>query len=93
MKNHLSREKWRCMVDNAQLLQQIKTAIPVFKYLHIPGTIGIFIFDCSAVHKAFVDDALNVRNMNVKPGGKQWKLCNTIIPLNNPPPKLRQLDT
>jgi len=25
--------------------------------------------------------------MNIKPGGKQAKLCNTTIPMNNPGPK------
>ncbi len=79
--------------DNAQLLQQIKTAIRIFEYLHPLGTIGIFIFDCSSAHEAFADDALNVRNMNVKPGGKQRKLRNTIIPFNNPPPKPSQKHT
>lgn len=71
---------------------QIKDAILIFEYLH-PGAIGIWVFDCSSAHEAFADDALNVNNMNVKPGGKQHKLCNTTIPLNNLPPKQGDLDT
>ena len=31
--------------------------------------------------------------MNVKPGGKQTLLRDTIIPLSNPPPEPGQIDT
>src|SRR5882672_8258894 len=62
--------------DMAQLLTQIKDAIPIFEYLH-PGAIGIWVFDCSSAHGALADDALNIKNMNIKAGGKQCPLCPT----------------
>ena len=78
--------------DMAQLLMQIKDAIPIFEYLH-PEAIGIWVFDCSSAHEALADDALNMKNMNIKPSGKQCQLHPTIIPLNNPPPKPGKRDT
>ena len=72
--------------DCAQLLAQLKDRIPIFEYLH-PGAVGVWIFDCLSAHDSFGDNALNINNMNVRPGGKQRKLRDTVIPLNNPPPK------
>ena len=69
----------------AQLLVQVKSAIHIFEYIHL-GAIGIFVFDCLSAHEALSDDALNVNNMNSKPGGKQGKIHDTIIPDNIPPP-------
>ena len=74
-----------------QLLDQIKVAIPIFEYLQ-PSAIGIWIFDCSSAHEALSEDALNVKNMNIKPGGKQAKLRNTTIPMNNLGPKPGAVD-
>ena len=71
--------------DMAQLLVQLKDALRIFEYLH-PGAIGIWVFDCSSVHEALANDALNIKNMNIKLGGKQCHLHPTVIPLNNPPP-------
>ncbi|KIJ23733.1 hypothetical protein M422DRAFT_275620 [Sphaerobolus stellatus SS14] len=59
--------------DNSQLMKQIENTIPIFEVLH-PGAVGIWIFDCSSAHEAFFEDALNVKNMNVNPGGKQHLL-------------------
>ena len=56
--------------DNSQLLKQLKGAVDIFEYLN-PGCVGIWIFDCSYAHEAFSEDALNVKDMNIKPGGKQ----------------------
>jgi len=39
-----------------------------------PDCIAVFIFDCSSNHEGFAKDALNVKNMNVNPGGVQVKL-------------------
>ena len=36
-----------------------------------PNAVGEFIFDQSSAHAAFAKDALNAKDMNVKPGGKQ----------------------
>ena len=79
-KNH---DKWW---DLAQLKEQLKDAIDIFEYLH-PDAVAIWEFDFSSSHKVLASDVLNVNNMNVHPGEKQTRMCNTIIPLNNPPPK------
>jgi hypothetical protein len=44
------------------------------------------VFDRSSAHEGFAEDALNINNMNVNPGGKQKKLRDTVIPHNNPGP-------
>ncbi|KAI5116463.1 hypothetical protein M0805_006723 [Coniferiporia weirii] len=85
-KNH---DKWW---DMPQLLTQTKHAVDIFECIQ-PGATAIFVFDCSSAHKAFAGDALNVNNMNVNSGGKQSMLRDTIIPLNNPPPKINAQDT
>ena len=38
----------------------------------------IWFFDHSSGHTAFADDALNVNKMNVRPGGAQPKMRDTI---------------
>lgn len=69
--------------DLPQLTNQIKIAIKVFKQTHLNCT-AIFVFDQSSAHEGFADNALNINNMNVNSGGKQRKLHNSVIPLNNP---------
>ena len=64
----------------------MRDAVDIFEYMH-PDKVGIWIFDCSSAHKGYATDALNINNMNVHPGGKQKHLRDTVIPLNNPPPK------
>jgi hypothetical protein len=49
-----------------------------------PGAISEFFFDQSSAHGAYAPDALNAKEMNVKPGGKQWAMHPTTIPMNNP---------
>jgi hypothetical protein len=71
--------------DLPQLTDQIKIMIKIFEYTH-PNCMAIFGFDWSSAHEGFTEDALNINNMNVNTGGKQRKLCDTIIPLNNPDP-------
>ena len=85
-KNH---DKWW---DMEQLLEQTAGAVDVFEYL-FPDAVGVFVFDCSSSHEAFGKDALNINNMNVKPGGKQARMHDTIIPLTNPAPKPGAPDT
>jgi len=67
------------------LIKQLKHTINVFEHTH-PACIAIFMFDRSSVHKGFVENALNVHNMNMNPGKKQKRLRNTLIPLSNPDP-------
>ena len=78
--------------DLPQLMDQMKHAIDIFEHLH-PDKVAIWLFDCSSAHEGLAKDALNVNNMGVRPGGKQSHLQDTIIPLNNPPPKPNCPDT
>lgn len=73
--------------DMKQLLVQVEDAVNIFERIH-PGTVGVFVFDCSSAHEAFGEDALNVNNMNVNPGGRgARKMRNTTIPIDNPAPQ------
>ena len=78
--------------DLSQLKDQIKIAIKVFDHTH-PNCIAIFVFDRSSAHEGFADNALVINNMNINPGGKQRKLRDTVIPLNNPDPTPGEEDT
>jgi hypothetical protein len=54
-----------------------------------PNVVAEFVFDQSSAHGAFAKDALNAKDMNVRPGGKQCKMHDTFIPINNPNLSLR----
>ncbi|KIJ46611.1 hypothetical protein M422DRAFT_164849 [Sphaerobolus stellatus SS14] len=66
----------------------MKRTLPIFERLY-PGAVGEFFFDQSSAHGAFAPDALNAKEMNVKPGGKQRMMHPTFIPMDNPNPALR----
>ena len=66
--------------------------IKVFEHTH-PDCVAIFVFDRSSAHEGFAENALNIHNMNVNPGGKQRKLRDTTIPLSNPDPAPGEEDT
>jgi hypothetical protein len=78
--------------DLTQLTEQIKNTITIFEFTH-PNCIAVFAFDQSSAHGGFAENALNINNMNINTGGKQRKLRNTIIPLNNPNPAPGEDDT
>ena len=78
--------------DLPQLLQQLKSAIAIFEHTH-PNCTGVFIFDRLSAHEGYADNALNVNSMNINPAGKQKKLRDTLIPLNNPDPAPGEEDT
>jgi len=78
--------------DLKQLIVQIKNTISIFELTH-PDRTGVFVFDRSSAHEGFAEDALNIYRMNVNPGGKQKRLRDTIIPLNNPDPAPGEDDT
>ena len=48
-----------------------------------PNAITEFVFDQSLAHGAFTKDALNAKDMNVRPGGKQHLMHNTSILVDN----------
>ncbi|KIJ25471.1 hypothetical protein M422DRAFT_273562, partial [Sphaerobolus stellatus SS14] len=70
------------------LIAQIKKTIPIFERMY-PNAVGEFFFDQSSVHGAYSPDALNSKEMNSSPGGKQRKMHPTTIPMDNPNPLLR----
>src|SRR6266853_2114050 len=78
--------------DLPQLLQQLKSTIAVFEHTHLNCT-RVFIFDRSSAHKGYADNALNINSMNINPAGKQKKLQDTKILLNNPDPAPSEEDT
>ncbi|KAF8546588.1 hypothetical protein OG21DRAFT_1479657 [Imleria badia] len=73
---------------NENLIAQVKCTIPTFEQMY-PNAVAKFVFDQSSAHGAFVKDALNAKEMNVRPGGKQRKMHDTVIPMDNPNPLLR----
>ena len=74
------------------MIDQVTHTLKVFEHTH-PDCVGIFIFDRSSAHEGFAENALNVNNMNIKHGGKQRKLRDTVIPLSNPDPASGEDDT
>ncbi|CAG8760092.1 22769_t:CDS:2 [Rhizophagus irregularis] len=56
----------------------IDHVIPIFEATH-PRVVAIFAFDNSTSHGAFSSDTLIANRMNVKPGGKQSKMKNTVF--------------
>jgi hypothetical protein len=78
--------------DLPQLISQLKHTIKVFDHTHTE-CVMVFIFDHSSAHRGFAENTLNIHNMNVNHGGKQRKLCNTVIPLSNPGPAPGKEDT
>jgi len=66
-----------------QLVKQLKHTIKVFGHTQLDSVV-IFVFDRSSAHEGFVEDALNVNNMNMGHGGKQRKLHNKVVPPSNP---------
>ena len=64
---------------------QVKRAIQIFECIY-PDVVAEFVFDQSSAHGAFAKNALNAKEMNVRPGGKQQKMHDTCIPMDNPSP-------
>ena len=56
--------------------------IPIFEAI-FPNCIALFAFDNSSNHAAYRSDALVVSKMNLKPGGKQPKMKDTVFGPDN----------
>ena len=67
---------------------QVKRAIPLFEYMYL-NTVAEFIFYQSSAHGVFAPDTLNVKEMNVNPGGKQHRIHPTTIPNDAPNPTVQ----
>ena len=65
--------------NSDQFMANIKDAVSIteFKYPPEKNTL-VFIFDQSSCHKAFTENALNASRMNVRPGGKQPCMRDTV---------------
>jgi len=65
------------------LVEQVKTkAIPIFETI-FPNCIALFAFDNSSNYAAYRFDALVANRMNLKPGGKQPKMRDTVFGPDN----------
>ena len=73
--------------DHAQLLVQLDKVIEIFEEAH-PNCVALFVFNQLSAHASLGPDALHAFDMNRSNGGKQRKQKDTIIPMNNPWPKL-----
>ena len=64
---------------NEYFIDQVKVAAKIVevKFLSLTHDL-VFIFDQSSGHTAFPEDAPNVHRMNVKPGGQQPPMHNTL---------------
>lgn len=63
--------------NNDMLVEQVGRAIDIFEKKY-PGVQAVFIFDHAPSHMKRPDDALNAEKMNVKDGGKQPFMRDTI---------------
>ena len=67
---------WSCDKFMLQLERAVKIAD--IRYPHSEGWQVIWVFDHSSCHTAMAEDALDANRMNVKPGGKQPKMHDTV---------------
>ena len=63
--------------NNDMLLEQVERALTIFEAKY-PQAQGMFIFDNAPSHMKCSDDALNPEKMNVKDGGKQPRMRDTM---------------
>lgn len=65
--------------NSERFINNVKDALKIaaFKYPARRNTL-VFVFDQSSCHKAFAEDALNASRMNVRPGGKQPCMRDTV---------------
>lgn len=65
--------------NSERFIKNVKDAVKIaeFKYPPRRNTL-VFIFDQSSCHKAYAENALNASRMNVRPGGKQPCMRDTV---------------
>ena len=59
-----------------KFMLQLEKAFKIAEFKYNPDEFTVVLQ--SSCHKAFASDALNVNNMNVKPGGKQAVMHDTV---------------
>ena len=63
--------------------RQVKNTIPIFEQMYL-NAITEFVFDqLSVAHGVFTKDAVNAKEINIRSGGKERKMHNTTISMNN----------
>jgi len=84
----------KCIMNSHDFIKEVylqcikvQKTILIFERM-FPNAVAKFVFDQSSAHGAFAKDALNARDMNVKPCGKQRTMHDTYIPMDNPYPEL-----
>ena len=65
--------------NSERFMENLKDAVKIAEYKYPPhkNTL-VFIFDQCSCHKAYAEDALNTNRMNVRPGGKQPCMRDTV---------------
>ena len=63
--------------NSNMFLHQVDKALEIFEQKY-PDYVGLFMFDIAPCHKKVQEDALNVERMNVRPGGKQAVMRDTV---------------
>ena len=62
-----------------KFMANIKNAVKIEKHKYPASSYTVcWIFDQSSCHRAFAEDALNAKRMNVRPGGAQLKMRNSV---------------
>ena len=65
--------------NSERFMANVADAVAIAEFKYPSGTNAIvFIFDQSSCHKAYAEDALNASRMNVRPGGKQPCMRDTV---------------
>ncbi len=59
------------------LIKQVDEALQIFEQKY-PNAQALFLFDNAPSHKKYADDMLNADRMNVRPGGKQPVMRDTV---------------
>ena len=61
-----------------KFIANVADAVRIAEFKYPPHTHSIcWLFDQSSCHRAFAEDALNAKRMNLRPGGKQPKMHDT----------------
>ncbi|KAI9568928.1 hypothetical protein HD554DRAFT_2204886 [Boletus coccyginus] len=61
----------------------IKRTIPIFEQMY-PDAVAEFVFDQSSAYGAFAKDALNAKDMNIRPGAHQTMVFALNLPKDHP---------
>ena len=64
--------------DSDKFLSQVDTAIEIFEE-KFPHAQALFLFDNAPIHCKSSDNALSIQHMNVRPGGKQPIMKDTVF--------------